>query len=391
MSDVATLLGLLRDNARRPFGEALSLPPRCYASDAFHRLEVERIFHKEWICVGRADDIPGPGDYVTTDIAGSPIVTMRMQSGEIGSHSNVCLHRGMRLLNGRGTVRSRIICPYHAWNYDIGGQLVLAKHMERTPDFDIKAQHLPVVRTELWEGWIYVTLDPSIASVSRHLRELHGIVGRYGAGRYVKIYHDEFEWQTNWKCLMENFMEDYHLPYVHRKTISGYSPTSEVEVFEGRDAFSYHLNRKTADAPRGLAHPDNQDLDGDWRRTTVLYAALPTHLVNLSPDHLWYLALQPKGTDRVAVRFGLSYAPEVLAEVNDRDAFAAKWKQFFDAVNAEDKAVVEGVRAGAESVLARPGRLCHLERFAYDFGRYLHRMLSDGADAPSPPPSPAAR
>ena len=193
----------------------------------------------------------------------------------------------------------------------------------------------------------------------------------------MKIYHDEFEWRTNWKCLMENFMEDYHLPYVHRATIAGYSPTNEVEVFEGRETFSYHLNRKTPDAPRGLAHPDNTHLDGDWRRTTVLYAVLPTHLVNLAPDHLWYLTLQPRGTDRVAVRFGLSYAPEVLAGVNDRSAFAAKWKQFFDAVNAEDQGVVEGVRASADSVLAQSGRLSHLERFTYDFGRYLHRKLSE--------------
>jgi phenylpropionate dioxygenase-like ring-hydroxylating dioxygenase large terminal subunit len=379
VSDAAEILDLLQENARRPFGEAVSLPPRSYTSDAFHRLEVERIFLREWLCIGRADDVPNAGDYMTTDLVGTPIVTVRTSAGDIRSFSNVCLHRGMRLLNGRGAIKSRIVCPYHAWNYDIGGQLVLAKHMERTPGFDIKTQHLPVVRTEVWEGWIYVTLDPSIAPVSEHLQELHEIVGRYGAERYVKIYHDEFEWRTNWKCLVENFMEDYHLPYVHRQTISGYSPTGEVEVFEGHDAFSYHLNRKTPDAPRGLAHADNKTLDGDWRRTTVLYAVLPAHLVNLSPDHLWYLTLQPRGTDRVSVRFGLSYAPEVLADVNDRDAFAAKWKQFFDAVNAEDRAVVEGVRAAAESMLARPGRLCHLERFTYDFGRYLHRRLA-GAD-----------
>jgi phenylpropionate dioxygenase-like ring-hydroxylating dioxygenase large terminal subunit len=378
MNDAAEVLDLLVENARRPFDEALSLPPRSYTSNAFHRLEVERIFHREWLCVGRTDDVPDPGDYVTTDLVGAPIITMRTSVGDIRSYSNVCLHRSMRLLNGRGTVKSRIVCPYHAWTYGIDGRLAGAKHMKRTPGFDAGTQHLPPVRTELWDGWIYVTLDPSTPPVGQRLQELQGIIGRYGAERYVKIYHDEFEWQTNWKCLMENFMEDYHLPYVHRKTISGYSPTSEVEVFEGRDAFSYHLNRKTADAPRGLAHRDNRTLEGDWRRTTVLYAVLPAHLVNLAPDHLWYLTLQPKGTDRVAIRFGLSYAPEFLAEVNDRDAFTAKWRQFFDTVNAEDRAVVEGVRAGAESVLARPGRLCRLERFTYDFGRYLHRKLACG-------------
>jgi phenylpropionate dioxygenase-like ring-hydroxylating dioxygenase large terminal subunit len=377
MDDAVQLLSQLAENARRPFAEALSLPPRTYASHAFLKLEVERIFHSEWLCVGRIDDVPKPGDYFTSEIVGLPIFTLRTEVGEIRSYSNVCRHRGMRLLDGRGRVRSRIVCPYHAWTYRLDGRLLHAKHMDRTPGFDVEVHCLPAVNTQIWEGWIYVTLNSAMIPPGVHLKELHDIVGRYRAGDYIKVYHDEFEWRTNWKCLMENFMEDYHLPVVHKATISGYSPTNEVEVFEGRETFSYHFNRKTPDAPRGIAHPDNTHLDGDWRRTTVLYAVLPAHLVNLAPDHLWYLTLQPKGTDCVAVRFGLSYAPEVLAEVSDREEFTAKWKQFFDTVNAEDRSIVEGVRAGADSVLAQPGRLCHLERFTYDFGRYLYRKLTD--------------
>jgi phenylpropionate dioxygenase-like ring-hydroxylating dioxygenase large terminal subunit len=376
MDDARELLSQLAATAGRPFGEALSLPPRTYSSDAFLTLEIERVFHKEWLCVGRVDDLPNPGDFLATDIMGLPIFTLRRECGDVRSYSNVCLHRGMRLLDGRGRVRSRIVCPYHAWTYALDGRLVYAKHMDKTPGFDLRAHCLSAVRTEAWEGWIYVTLNAALKPIGAHLAELHDVVGRYRAGDYVKVYHDEFEWRTNWKCLMENFMEDYHLPVVHKATISGYSPTDAVEVFEGREAFSYHFNRKTPDAPRGLAHPGNTRLDGDWRRTTVLYAVLPAHLVNLAPDHLWYLTLQPKGTDRVAVRFGLSYAPEVLAEVNDREEFAARWKQFFDAVNGEDRRIVEGVRAGADSVLARAGRLSHLERFTYDFGRYLFRKLT---------------
>ena len=79
MDDAAKLLGLLADNARRPFGEALSLPPRVYASEAFHALEAERIFHREWLCVGRADDVANVGDYMATDIVGLPIFTMPLR------------------------------------------------------------------------------------------------------------------------------------------------------------------------------------------------------------------------------------------------------------------------------------------------------------------------
>lgn len=340
------------------------------------RLEVERIFHREWLCVGRADDLANAGDYLTTDLPGLPIVTIRDTAGALSTFSNICRHRLMRLLEGRGNRARAIVCPYHAWSYDLTGQLIGAPHMEKTEGFDRRQACLPRLRTETWEGWVYVTLNPMLPPIAEHLRELHGITGRYRAGGYVKLYHEEFEWRTNWKCLMENFMEDYHLPVVHRATISSYSPTSEVEVFEGRDTFSYHLNRKTPDAPRGLAHRNNSSLEGDWRRTTILYAVLPSHLVNLGPDHLWYLSLIPRATDRVLVRFGLSYAPEVLAKVNDLAAFTAKWRAFFDTLNSEDRGVVEGVRAGAGARLAMPGPLSHLERFSYDFGRYLSRKLS---------------
>ncbi|MGH6933543.1 MAG: aromatic ring-hydroxylating oxygenase subunit alpha [Dongiaceae bacterium] len=376
MDDLAQLLEQLAENAGRTFAAARTLPPGVYASPEFRRLEVERIFHREWLCVGRIDDLPNPGDYVTTAIPDLPIVTVRTDTGDIVSFSNICRHRLMRLLDGRGNRPRGIVCPYHAWTYDLNGQLIGAPHMERTQGFDRRQIRLPRLRTEIWQGWVYVSLDPEIAPIDRHLRELHDITDRYQAGGYVKLYHDEFEWRTNWKCLIENFMEDYHLPVVHRATISSYSPTSEVEVFEGRETFSYHLNRKTPDAPRGLAHPNNTSLAGDWRRTTILYAVLPGHLVNLGPDHSWYLSLFPIDTDRVRVRFGLSYAPEVLAEVDDRAAFTAKWREFFDTLNAEDRSVVEGVRANAGARLAAPGPLSDLERFSYDFGRYLHRMLS---------------
>lgn len=378
MNELAQLLDQLAENAVRPFASARALPPRVYASPEFLQLEIERIFHREWLCIGRIDDLPNPGDYVTTDIPGLPIATIRNEANEIVSFSNICRHRLMRLLDGRGNRPRAIACPYHAWTYDLNGQLIGAPHMERTEGFDRRQIRLPSLRTEVWEGWVYVTLDPDIAPIARHLRELHDIAGRYRAGGYIKLYHDEFEWRTNWKCLMENFMEDYHLPVIHRATIASYSPTKEVEVFEGRAAFSYHFNRKTPDAPRGLAHPSNTSLEGDWRRTTILYAMLPGHLVNLGPDHAWYLSLIPKDTDRVLVRFGLSYAPEMLAEVEDRAAFTAKWRQFFDTLNAEDKGAVEGVRANAGARLAASGPLSHLERFSYDFGRYLHRKLAAG-------------
>ena len=98
-------------------------------------------------------------------------------------------------------------------------------------------------------------------------------------------------------------------------------------------------------------------------------------MITLAPDHLWYLSLLPEATDRVRVRFGVSFAPEVLAEVNDWDGFIASQKATFDRINAEDRGALEALRRSLASPMAQPGRLSFLERFTYDLNRYLCRKL----------------
>jgi hypothetical protein len=104
----------------------------------------------------------------------------------------------------------------------------------------------------------------------------------------------------------------------------------------------------------------------------------PTHMYVLAPDHLWYLSLRPKGTGQVHVRFGAALAPEVLRSLADPQAFIAETVAFFDKVNAEDRFVVEGIYAGSQAPLARPGRLSWLEREIHDFVAYLARRLAGG-------------
>src|SRR5262245_52131785 len=118
MQDLDQLLRRLVDIAATPLGEATALPPEAYRSTEFYELERERLFGKEWLCAGLAADVPNPGDYITYSINDQPLFTMRGEDGAIRSFANVCLHRMMRLLDGRGN-RSRIVCPYHAWTYGI--------------------------------------------------------------------------------------------------------------------------------------------------------------------------------------------------------------------------------------------------------------------------------
>ena len=373
---LATLLEGLTELAALPLEQATAMDPGVYTSEEFLQLEREKIFSKQWLCAGLAADIPEPGDYMCFDIDTQPVVVIRQSDGEIQAFSNVCRHRMMTLLEGRGNCR-RIVCPYHAWTYASDGRLVAAPHMNERQDFDKSAICLPTIRCEIWHGWIYITLDPDIDSVSVLLGALDTLISPYEMENYVPIDRQEHIWNTNWKHLTENFMEGYHLPVTHKATVGGFFPVEDTKFSSAppEPAFTYQFFTKTGEAPVGTAHPDNTRLVGDQRRTSILPTIFPSHMYALAPDHFWYLSLQPRSPGEVAIVYGAALAPEVLDACEDPEKLIADTRSFLDQVNAEDRLVVEGIYRGSRAPLAKAGPLCWLERENHEFTQYVARQL----------------
>jgi phenylpropionate dioxygenase-like ring-hydroxylating dioxygenase large terminal subunit len=376
MPESRELLAQLSRLANGPANQTTALPPGLYHNAEVFALERQRLFAKGWLCPGLAAEIGKPGDYLTFSIDDQPIFTTRGEDGAIRSFSNVCLHRMMRLLDGRGNC-PRIVCPYHAWTYGIDGRLLGAPHMKKSPGFEPRAFGLPEIRTEIWEGWIYVTLDPKAESIASLLQPLQEIVAPYAMAGYVPVAAQDHVWATNWKLLTENFMEGYHLPVAHRRTVGAWFPAEETEFpKESHRGFTWQTFTKDENATYGRAHPANGRLEGRWRFTSVMPTVFPTHMYVLAPDHLWYLSLRPKSIGEVQVRFGAALAPEAMSSLNDPKSYVDELVGFFDRVNGEDKGIVEGLYQGTAAPLARPGRLSWLEREIHDFMGYLARGLS---------------
>jgi len=376
-----TLLRELEAAVATPLEKASALSPGIYLSQAIHALEQARIFAREWVSPGLAAEIPEPGDYLTFAVAGQPVVCVRGRDREVRTFANVCRHRMMQLLDGRGRA-GRIVCPYHAWTYDLAGKLIRAPEMDRSEGFDAGDICLPEIRTEIWQGWIYVTLDDGAEPVASRLADLEPVVGRYRMAGYVPVLHQDHVWDTNWKLLTENFMESYHLPMAHRKTVGAwFTPDDNRFPDKVFDNFTYQTFTKDETAKYGRAHPDNTVLEDEWRYTSVMPTVYPTHMYVLAPDHLWWLTLRPQGTGQVHVRFGAALAPEVMAGLDDADAFLKETEAFFDEVNDEDRFVVEGIFKGANAPLTRPGRLSWMERSIHDFQAWLARRLTGPAGA----------
>ena len=364
----------LRENVSVPFERARAMPPSVYTSEAFMERELSDIFAKDWFCVGRASALAETGDYVTLELAGQPIIVLRDGTGVLKAMSNVCRHRMSTLLEGRGNARS-IVCPYHAWTYNLDGTLRGAPAMTQNEGFCKTDYALPDIRCEEWLGWVFVTLNANAAPVSDQLASLAEMIEDYNMENYTETFFETHIWDTNWKVLAENFMESYHLPVCHAGTIGGLSKLEEMVCPPGEDAFNYHTILKDESLRIALAHPDNTSMVGDRRRMTYLIAIYPSLMITLTPGYFWYLSLHPHGVGQVKIGFGGGMSNDYA---NDPDAQAnfVQLKTLLDDVNIEDKGCTEKVYRGLSSNAATAGHLSHLERPNYDFAQYINARMA---------------
>jgi phenylpropionate dioxygenase-like ring-hydroxylating dioxygenase large terminal subunit len=374
--DIIDPVEALRQNTSIPFDQARAMPPEVYTSEAFLQEELQHIFAKDWYCVGRADALAEPGSYTTCDLAGQPVLVIRDRDGTLRALSNVCLHRMSTLLHGRGQARS-IVCPYHAWTYNLDGSLRGAPAMTLNEGFCKDSYTLPSVRCEEWLGWVFITLNADAPTVAEQLKDVEKMVAGYDMTNYTEAFYEEHVWDTNWKVLAENFMESYHLPVCHAGTIGGLSKLEDMVCPPGEPAFNYHTILKEESLRIAMAHEKNDRLKGDERRTTFLLSLYPSLLITLTPGYFWYLSLHPVSPGQVHIRFGGGMSDDYKDDADAQQNFA-DLKALLDDVNVEDRGCTEKVYRGLSSNAAEPGHLSHLERPNYDFAQYLMAKIDQG-------------
>lgn len=180
-------------------------------------MDLQEIIAKTWQWVCHVEKVRNPGDYIAVEVAGKPIAVVRDREGKLRAFWNVCKHRAHHLLEGSGN-STRIMCPYHAWTYKLDGQLVRAPHSETLEDFNAKEICLDQVQVEEFCGFVYVNLDGK----ARPLSELSGDLEteiRHWAPDIDQLTFGKrltYEIRSNWKNVIDNFLECYHCPTAHK-------------------------------------------------------------------------------------------------------------------------------------------------------------------------------
>lgn len=354
--------------------QAFTMPGSFYTSEALLEIEREQLFRKQWICLGREEEIPLPGDYYATELVGEPILLVRTQQNRIRAMSNVCRHRGMPLMEGRGNSK-RFTCSYHAWTYDLDGQLVRAHGLEDHHDNFIKNCRLPEYLCESWHGFIFVNLDSNADSFleSETVRQIEPMVEHMHLEDMRLLYSAEQEWDANWKCLVENFLEGYHLSTVHRKTLHPYTPSKLSRHFDAGDGYFGFYSYYPEDAPsRGDSHPNLSD---EEKRRSLMLGIAPSSVFGISGFKVTYNLIQPVSATRLRTRIGMIGIPP---ETDEEKRIAEAGVELFTRTFAEDEAQLVKVMRGLKSQSYQPSVLAKAdyEGTIWDFYHYLANNLS---------------
>ena len=379
--DLSSVLQELGAAAAVPFEQATPIPAALNHSLAFLDRERESVFMQEWICIGREDEIAKPGDFLTHQIAEVPVLVVRQADMKIHAFVNACAHRRACVVSAAQGSAKRFTCPYHAWTYDCAGQLKRAPEMEMKAGFDVSQHRLKRLSVSTWEGFVYVSLAQNpITDLNQALAPLRDeVVGRYDMACHQTVLRESMTWNANWKNLIENFTESYHVPVAHGKTFAQHNkPPQDYICGEDSNYYGYHRAPQQSETGLGAAHPANDRLQGEWRRMMIDFCVFPCHLVTLMPDYLWYISVQPLGTDQMQATWGLAVPPEVLADVTEADyeQWRADFKHYIDVANGEDKALVEVLHRGSASPILPDGNYHPIERNLWQFTCYLNRLCN---------------
>ena len=348
----------LHRNVRKPLLDAEGLPPRCYSEPAFYNREIETIFANSWVMVGRVDQLPRKGDYFTAEFADANLIVTRDLSGELRAFVNACRHRGARLLDGRGHSRS-IVCPYHGWTYALDGSLRGCKGMEATRGFDAQSYSLIQARLDTWGGFIFVNLDAAAPALAEYLGELPQRLAMYGFDCMAATRRVEFKVACNWKAWVENFMEGYHIPCVHRSTISRHRAINHAEDPPARGEFETIFEQHEGtlallDGDKGFAPIDG--LSGESARGSRFILIYPNTMIAATIDAMWSFECHPLGPESSKVVMTSCFPEERLTQA-DFETLAKNYYRRQDIVVREDNEISEVQQLGLRSRLARPGAI----------------------------------
>ena len=335
-TDIASrLLGHLAAGTTDMATAEMYHPARTYTDREHASHEREALFKSLPIAACLSTELPKPNDFVTVDLVGVPALIVRQEDGALKAFANVCRHRGSKVETAERGNRRLFVCPFHAWSYDGEGSLRNMPFAQGFCGMDRKDRGLNTLPVEERHGLVWVVPSPGgTIDVKEHLgSELDAVLSGWGLASYVYERHQKFDVPVNWKLLVDGFMEDYHLPILHRNTIGPYfAPNLHTFSGYGRNACMIAARAnitKLANLP-----PEQIDVT---RCTAAVYLLFPASVLVWQNDHFELWTILPDRHDplRSHVTAWLM-APSAEMAKEQKDLWDKNWKIMMGTVDKEN-------------------------------------------------------
>ena len=354
-----------------------------YRSEEYYAEESRQLFARSWVAVGAASEVAAPGQVIIRQVAGRSIIVTRNQDREIRAFLNVCRHRGTRLIEADCTLKAgRIRCPYHSWAYDLNGTCIgtplfegsdipqemrAAFDMENVKAFDRADYPLYPVQVETWGPLILVSLDPDVMPIDEWVGDLNERLAGYDLEKWEVSARKNYDIHGNWKLIAENFMEYYHLPWVHPK-LAKVSRIEDHYRWQGPGMYTGMITTPiSGDDPVWMALPPHAGVQGSDLESGRFILVFPNAAFTLLPNHLFLMLLEPRGPGRTYERTMTLTHPETIQTAGAANALV-ELQEFWDDVNREDVNIVRLVQQGISTPEYEGGRMC------YQFEEPVHRF-----------------
>ena len=352
-----------------PLDLASTIPSSWYVDKELYELELKSVFTNTWQFAGRLDQVSQPGQYVTTDIGGEPIVVVRGSDNVLRAFYNVCRHHAAAVMTEVEGRAAQLRCPYHGWTYSLEGELKGTPDFSGVCSFDRASNGLTRVQAGEWENWVFVKLGDSSAisleeflttSLTAEIKEL-----KLKGLHWFERRHYQFD--CNWKVFVDNYLDGgYHVPYLH-KGLDSVLDYSNYMIENGeRHCLQWSpIVSDGAEAQTGAVRKGDRAL---------YYWIYPNFMINWYDGVMDTNLVVPRGVDQTEVIFDFYFPDVVSAEARERNAASVAVGQ---RIQDEDVAICKSVQRGLNSRAYTAGRLSvRREAGEHLFHRLLHADLS---------------
>ena len=353
-----------------------------YTSNEVWEEERNRIWFGDWVCIGRAEEVANPGDYLVRELTGESIFVTRNQEHELHGFYNVCSHRGTRFLDDEpagGNVRKAFVCPYHSWTYDLNGCLIGTPNVKENEHFERADYPLHGFAVDEYAGFLFANLGREPRPLVEALKdgvESVASFDRYGMEDLRVGVRIVYEVAANWKIVVENYNECLHCPVIHPELVQVVPLFRLGEVWDGVTRDGGSDMREGAVSFTMTGRSDLPTLPGLLEEDLTRYYGayqFPNLLLNVHPDCVMYYIGYPKGPSHTTVVSEYLFRPETIAD-------PALFKpepvvELWDLISKQDWDVCQRAQTGVGSRAFTTGVYPRQDRFLYDFNeRYRKEM-----------------